>query len=52
MRELGASNILLESIRELIDYEVAVMTYKSLNDLAPLYLKTCLLANLTARREL
>ena len=47
------SNLRLKSIRELIDYKVAVMTYKSLNDLIPLYLKTiCLLAALTALREL
>ena len=32
------SNLQLKSIRELIEYEVAVMTYKPLNDLAPLYL--------------
>ena len=32
--------------------EVAVMTYKSLNDLAPLYLKICLLGTLAALCEL
>ena len=39
------SNLPLESIRELIDYEVAVMTFTSLNDLAPLCLKNLFTRN-------
>ena len=37
--KLLLSNLRLKSIREWIDYEVAVMTYKSLNDIARSYLK-------------
>ena len=39
------SNFRLKSIRELIDDELPVMTYKSLNDLAPLYLKNLFTRN-------
>ena len=39
------SNLGLESIREFIDYEVAAVTYKSLNNLAPLYLRNLFTRN-------
>ena len=39
------SNLRLKSIRELIDYEVAFTTHKSLNDLAPLQLKNLFTRN-------
>ena len=41
----------LHFIRELIDYEISVVTYESLTDLVPFYLKFGLPATLIARHE-
>ena len=51
-REMGQFPSLLlaisEKLQELINYEVSVMTFKSLNDLAPLYANNVFTRHLTA----